>query len=132
MLRGLELSTGIDHDLNRGIRADIEAVLAANPDMQVAGLRLRSALLGADLADTKDELFGAMRSALALAVPVALRYVLDAEPQGPAAVGRRRRRGGSDSDDGQDGDGGQGQGGQDGTQAQQDETPSVRRLLTPL
>ncbi len=30
----------------------IEAVLAANPDMQVAGLRLRSALLGADLADT--------------------------------------------------------------------------------
>jgi AcrR family transcriptional regulator len=29
MLRGLELSTGIDHDLNRGIRADIEAVLAA-------------------------------------------------------------------------------------------------------
>lgn len=30
----------------------IEAVLAANPDMQVAGLRLRSALLSADLADT--------------------------------------------------------------------------------
>lgn len=30
----------------------VEAVLAANPDMQVAGLRLRSALLGADLADT--------------------------------------------------------------------------------
>ncbi|MFM5668691.1 efflux transporter outer membrane subunit [Aeromonas hydrophila] len=30
----------------------IEAVLAANPDMQVAGLRLRSALLGVDLADT--------------------------------------------------------------------------------
>ena len=29
MLRGLELSTGIDHELNRGIRADIEAVLAA-------------------------------------------------------------------------------------------------------
>ncbi len=29
MLRGLELSTGIDHNLNRGIRADIEAVLAA-------------------------------------------------------------------------------------------------------
>ncbi|MGY3910092.1 efflux transporter outer membrane subunit [Aeromonas piscicola] len=30
----------------------VEAVLAANPDMQVAGLRLRSALLGADYADT--------------------------------------------------------------------------------
>ncbi|MBR7630683.1 efflux transporter outer membrane subunit [Aeromonas popoffii] len=30
----------------------VEAVLAANPDMQVAGLRLRSALLGSDLADT--------------------------------------------------------------------------------
>lgn len=30
----------------------VAAVLAANPDMQVAGLRLRSALLGADLADT--------------------------------------------------------------------------------
>ncbi|WP_374941475.1 efflux transporter outer membrane subunit [Aeromonas aquatica] len=30
----------------------VDAVLAANPDMQVAGLRLRSALLGADLADT--------------------------------------------------------------------------------
>lgn len=30
----------------------VEAVLAANPDMQVAGLRLKSALLGADLADT--------------------------------------------------------------------------------
>ncbi len=29
MLRGLELSTGIDHELNRGIRADIEGVLAA-------------------------------------------------------------------------------------------------------
>lgn len=29
MLRGLELSTGIDHELNRGIRADIEAVLTA-------------------------------------------------------------------------------------------------------
>lgn len=30
----------------------VVAVLAANPDMQVAGLRLRSALLGSDLADT--------------------------------------------------------------------------------
>ncbi|MGY6038825.1 efflux transporter outer membrane subunit [Aeromonas sp. AE23HZ002T15] len=30
----------------------VEAVLAANPDMQVAGLRLKSALLGTDLADT--------------------------------------------------------------------------------
>ncbi len=30
----------------------VAAVLAANPDMQVAGLRLRSALLGVDLADT--------------------------------------------------------------------------------
>ena len=29
MLRGLELLTGIDHELNCGIRADIEAVLAA-------------------------------------------------------------------------------------------------------
>ncbi|WP_412841662.1 TolC family protein, partial [Aeromonas dhakensis] len=37
-----------DPELNRLI----EAVLAANPDMQVAGLRLRSALLSADLADT--------------------------------------------------------------------------------
>ncbi len=32
----------------------VEAVLAANPDMQVAGLRLRSALLGADFADTNQ------------------------------------------------------------------------------
>lgn len=30
----------------------VDAVLAANPDMQVAGLRLKNALLGADLADT--------------------------------------------------------------------------------
>lgn len=30
----------------------VDEVLAANPDMQVAGLRLKSALLGADLADT--------------------------------------------------------------------------------
>ncbi|MCO4202700.1 efflux transporter outer membrane subunit [Aeromonas taiwanensis] len=30
----------------------VEAVLAANPDMRVAGLRLKSALLGAELADT--------------------------------------------------------------------------------
>lgn len=30
----------------------VDKVLAANPDMQVAGLRLKSALLGADLADT--------------------------------------------------------------------------------
>lgn len=32
----------------------VEAVLAANPEMQVAGLRLRSALLGADFADTNQ------------------------------------------------------------------------------
>ena len=30
----------------------VEAVLASNPDMRVAGLRLKSALLGADLAGT--------------------------------------------------------------------------------
>jgi outer membrane protein TolC len=30
----------------------VEAVLAANPDMRVAGLKLKNALLGADLADT--------------------------------------------------------------------------------
>ena len=29
MLRGLELSTSLDHELNRGIRADIDALLAA-------------------------------------------------------------------------------------------------------
>ena len=29
MLRGLELSTGLHHELNRGIRADIEALVAA-------------------------------------------------------------------------------------------------------
>jgi len=32
----------------------VDTVLAANPDMQVAGLRLRNALLGADLADTNQ------------------------------------------------------------------------------
>lgn len=36
MLRGLELSTGIDHELNRGIRADIEGVLAAGLARQEA------------------------------------------------------------------------------------------------
>ncbi len=30
----------------------VEAVLAANPDMRVAGLKLKNTLLGADLADT--------------------------------------------------------------------------------
>ena len=30
----------------------VEAVLAANPDMRVAGLKTQNALLGADLADT--------------------------------------------------------------------------------
>jgi hypothetical protein len=42
MLRGLEMSTGIDHDLNRGIRADIEAVLAAGlarPEAARSGVR---------------------------------------------------------------------------------------------
>lgn len=29
MMRGLEVSTAIDHDLNRGIRADVEALVAA-------------------------------------------------------------------------------------------------------
>lgn len=42
MLRGLELSTGIDHDLNRGIRADIEALIAAGlarPEAARSGVR---------------------------------------------------------------------------------------------
>ena len=42
MLRGLETSTGIDHDLNRGIRADIDALLAAGlarPEAARSGVR---------------------------------------------------------------------------------------------
>lgn len=42
MLRGLELSTGIDHDLNRGIRADIDALIAADlarPEAARSGVR---------------------------------------------------------------------------------------------
>lgn len=42
MLRGLELATGIDHDLNRGIRADIEALIAAGlarPEAARSGVR---------------------------------------------------------------------------------------------
>lgn len=42
MLRGLELSTGIDHDLNRGIRADIDALIAAGlarPEAARSGVR---------------------------------------------------------------------------------------------
>lgn len=42
MLRGLESSTGIDHDLNRGIRADIDALLAAGlarPEAARSGVR---------------------------------------------------------------------------------------------
>ena len=42
MLRGLELSTGIDHDLNQGIRADIEALITAGlarPEAARSGVR---------------------------------------------------------------------------------------------
>lgn len=42
MLRGLELSTGIDHDLNQGIRADIEALIdagLARPEAARSGVR---------------------------------------------------------------------------------------------
>jgi len=42
MLRGLETATGIDHDLNRGIRADIDALLAAGlarPEAARSGVR---------------------------------------------------------------------------------------------
>lgn len=42
MLRGLELATGIDHDLNRGIRADIDALIAAGlarPEAARSGVR---------------------------------------------------------------------------------------------
>lgn len=42
MLRGLEGSTGIDHELNRGIRADIEALIAAGlarPEAVRSGVR---------------------------------------------------------------------------------------------
>lgn len=42
MLRGLERATGIDHDLNRGIRADIDALLAAGlarPEAARSGVR---------------------------------------------------------------------------------------------
>lgn len=42
MLRGLESSTAIDHDLNRGIRADVEALAAAGlarPEALRSGVR---------------------------------------------------------------------------------------------
>lgn len=42
MLRGLEVSTGIDHELNRGIRADIDALAAAGlarPEAARSGVR---------------------------------------------------------------------------------------------
>lgn len=42
MLRGLETSTGIDHDLNQGIRADIDALIAAGmarPEAARSGVR---------------------------------------------------------------------------------------------
>lgn len=42
MLRGLELSTGIGHELNRGIRADIDALIAvglARPEAERSGVR---------------------------------------------------------------------------------------------
>lgn len=42
MMRGLELSTAIDHDLNRGIRADVEALVAAGlarPEAVRSGVR---------------------------------------------------------------------------------------------
>lgn len=42
MLRGLELSTGLDHDLNKGIRADIEMLIAAGlarPEAARSGVR---------------------------------------------------------------------------------------------
>lgn len=42
MLRGLELSTGLNHRLNQGIRADIEAIVAAGlarPEAASSGVR---------------------------------------------------------------------------------------------
>ena len=42
MLRGLEASTAIDHELNRGIRADVEALIAAGlarPEAARSGVR---------------------------------------------------------------------------------------------
>ncbi|MFM5922968.1 MAG: TetR/AcrR family transcriptional regulator [Novosphingobium sp.] len=42
MLRGLELSTGIDHDLNKGIRSDIDGLIAAGlarPEAARSGVR---------------------------------------------------------------------------------------------
>ena len=39
MLRGLELSTGLNHRLNQGIRADIEAIVAARPEAASSGVR---------------------------------------------------------------------------------------------
>jgi AcrR family transcriptional regulator len=42
MLRGLDVSTAIDHELNRGIRADIEALTAAGlarPEAATSGVR---------------------------------------------------------------------------------------------
>lgn len=42
MLRGLDVSTALDHELNRGIRADIEALIAAGlarPEAATSGVR---------------------------------------------------------------------------------------------
>ena len=42
MMRGLEASTGIDHELNRGIRADVEALVKAGlarPEAVQSGMR---------------------------------------------------------------------------------------------
>jgi AcrR family transcriptional regulator len=42
MLRGLDVSTAIDHELNRGIRADIEALSASGltrPEARTSGVR---------------------------------------------------------------------------------------------
>lgn len=42
MLRGLDVSTAIDHELNRGLRADIEALSAsgmARPEARTSGVR---------------------------------------------------------------------------------------------
>lgn len=42
MMRGLEVSTGIDHELNRGIRADVEALVEAGlarPEAVRSGVR---------------------------------------------------------------------------------------------
>ncbi|MEY4952557.1 MAG: hypothetical protein RL299_981, partial [Pseudomonadota bacterium] len=42
MLRGLDVSTAIDHELNRGLRADIEALVSAGlvrPEAATSGVR---------------------------------------------------------------------------------------------